>query len=104
MLEETVTRLMSGDAAPKLVPSAVTIDTPNYLPDDYVVFRPQRTWEQGEMCAAMTDGEATLKFFRRTPAGRVFLDPANDGYEPIPVPPGEQASILGRVVAVLRSL
>jgi transcription-repair coupling factor (superfamily II helicase) len=37
MLEETVTRLMSGDAAPTLVPSDVTIDTPNYLPDDYVV-------------------------------------------------------------------
>ncbi|HMA24954.1 MAG TPA: DEAD/DEAH box helicase, partial [Gemmatimonadaceae bacterium] len=30
MLEETVTRLMSGDAAPKLVPADVTIDTPNY--------------------------------------------------------------------------
>jgi transcription-repair coupling factor (superfamily II helicase) len=37
MLEETVTRLMSGEAAPKLVPADVTIDTPNYLPDDYVV-------------------------------------------------------------------
>jgi transcription-repair coupling factor (superfamily II helicase) len=37
MLEETVTRLMSGDAAPKLVPADVTIDTPNYMPDDYVV-------------------------------------------------------------------
>lgn len=37
MLEETVQRLMSGDAAPKLVPSDVTIDIPNYLPDDYVV-------------------------------------------------------------------
>jgi transcription-repair coupling factor (superfamily II helicase) len=37
MLEETVRRLMSGDAAPRLVPSDVTIDTPNYLPDDYVV-------------------------------------------------------------------
>jgi transcription-repair coupling factor (superfamily II helicase) len=37
MLEETVQRMMSGDAAPKLVPSDVTIDTPNYLPDDYVV-------------------------------------------------------------------
>jgi len=37
MLEETVRRLMSGEAAPKLVPSDVTIDTPNYLPDDYVV-------------------------------------------------------------------
>jgi transcription-repair coupling factor (superfamily II helicase) len=37
MLEETVQRLMPGEAAPKLVPSDVTIDTPNYLPDDYVV-------------------------------------------------------------------
>ncbi|MDB4875495.1 MAG: transcription-repair coupling factor [Gemmatimonadetes bacterium] len=37
MLEETVRRLVSGDAAPKMVPSDVTIDTPNYLPDDYVV-------------------------------------------------------------------
>jgi transcription-repair coupling factor (superfamily II helicase) len=37
MLEETVQRLMSGDAAPKLAPADVTIDTPNYLPDEYVV-------------------------------------------------------------------
>ena len=37
MLEDSVRRLMSGDAAPTLVPSDVTIDTPNYLPDDYVV-------------------------------------------------------------------
>ena len=37
MLEDTVRRLMSGDAAPKLLPADVTIDTPNYLPDDYVV-------------------------------------------------------------------
>ena len=36
MLDETVQRLMSGDAAPKVVPADVTIDTPNYLPDDYV--------------------------------------------------------------------
>jgi transcription-repair coupling factor (superfamily II helicase) len=36
MLEETVRRLMSGDAAPKPIPSDVTIDTPNYLPDEYV--------------------------------------------------------------------
>ena len=74
------------------------------LPGDYVVVRQQPTVEQGEMCAAMIEGEATVKFFRRTKSGEIFLDPANDGYEPIPVPPGEQASILGRVVAVLRSL
>jgi transcription-repair coupling factor (superfamily II helicase) len=36
MLDETVTRLLAGDTAPKLVPSDVTIDSPNYLPDDYI--------------------------------------------------------------------
>jgi repressor LexA len=74
------------------------------LPGDFVVVRQQPTVEQGEMCAAMIDGEATVKFFRRTRGGEIFLDPANEGYEPIPVPPDEQASILGRVVAVLRSV
>ena len=36
LLDETVHRLMQGDDAPKLAPSDVTIDLPNYLPDDYV--------------------------------------------------------------------
>jgi repressor LexA len=74
------------------------------LPGDYVVIRQQPTVEQGEMCAAMIDGEATVKFFRRTRAGEVFLDPANEGYEPIPVAPDSDASVIGKVTAVLRSL
>jgi repressor LexA len=74
------------------------------FPGDLVVIRQQPNVEQGEMCAAMIDGEATVKFFRRTKAGEIFLDPANDGYEPIPVPPDAQSAILGKVVAVLRSL
>src|SRR6185503_3021820 len=36
MLDETVTRLLAGDTAPRLVPSDVTIDSANYLPDDYI--------------------------------------------------------------------
>lgn len=74
------------------------------LPGDYVVVRQQPTVEQGDMCAALIDGEATVKFFRRTKAGEIFLDPANDGYEPIPVPADSDAAILGKVVSVLRSL
>ena len=74
------------------------------FPGDLVVIRQQPQVEQGEMCAALLDGEATVKFFRRTKSGEVFLDPANDGYEPIPVPPDADGSILGKVVAVLRSL
>ena len=76
------------------------------LPDDIVVVRQQPGVEQGEMCAAMIDGEATVKFFRRSPTGQIFLDPANEGYEPIPVPAdaGVDSVILGRVVTVFRSL
>ena len=74
------------------------------FPGDLVVIRQQPVVEQGEMCAAMIDGEATVKFFRRAKAGEIFLDPANDGYEPIPVPRDAQNLILGKVVAVLRSL
>ncbi|HVL99848.1 MAG TPA: transcriptional repressor LexA [Egibacteraceae bacterium] len=74
------------------------------LPGDLIVVRQQPTVEQGEMCAALIDGEATAKFFRRTRAGKVFLDPANEGYDPIPLTEEQDAAILGKVVAVLRSL
>lgn len=71
---------------------------------DLVVVRQQPTVEQGEMCAALLEEEATVKFFRRTPDGRVFLDPANERFDPIEVPTDGQARILGRVTAVLRSV
>lgn len=71
---------------------------------DLVVVREQPKVEQGEMCAALVDGEATVKFFRRTKAGEVFLDPANERYEPIPVTPDADARVMGKVVTVLRSL
>jgi repressor LexA len=74
------------------------------LPGDLVVVRQQPTVHQGEMCAALIDGEATVKFFRRTRAGEIFLDPANDGYDPIPVTADQDAAILGKVVTVIRRL
>jgi repressor LexA len=74
------------------------------MPGDVVVIRQQPTVDQGEMCAALIDGEATVKFFRRTKAGEVFLDPANEAYEPIPVPPGSDSAIMGKVVTVIRRL
>jgi transcription-repair coupling factor (superfamily II helicase) len=36
MLDETVHRLVQGDGAPKLVPADVSVDAPNYLPDEFV--------------------------------------------------------------------
>ncbi|MGH8930412.1 MAG: transcriptional repressor LexA [Egibacteraceae bacterium] len=74
------------------------------LPGDLVVVRQQPRVEQGEMCAALIEDEATVKFFRRAPSGAVFLDPANEGYDPIPVPPDAIGAILGKVVAVMRNI
>jgi repressor LexA len=71
---------------------------------DTVVVRQQPTAESGEIVAAMIDGEATIKQLKlqTTPSGRhVWLMPRNAAYDPIP---GDEASILGRVVAVMRRL
>jgi repressor LexA len=65
---------------------------------DWVVVRQQPVAENGEIVAAMIDGEATVKTFKRR-GDRVELLPANPAYAPIP---GTEATILGRVVAVLR--
>ena len=65
---------------------------------DYVVVRQQPNAENGEIVAAMIDGEATVKTFQRKD-GRVMLLPANASYEPID---GSEATILGKVTAVLR--
>jgi repressor LexA len=67
---------------------------------DWVVVRQQPDAENGEIVAAMIDGEATVKTFKRKD-GHVWLMPANSAYQPIP---GDDASVLGRVVAVLRRL
>ena len=74
------------------------------LDGDLVVVREQPSVEQGEMCAALIEGEATVKFFRRTRTGEVFLDPANEAYEPIPVSSAQDAAVMGKVVSVLRSV
>jgi len=67
---------------------------------DWVVVRQQPNAENGEIVAAMIDGEATVKTLKRVD-GRQWLLPQNASYEPIP---GDEAQILGRVVSVLRSL
>ena len=65
---------------------------------DYVVVRQQPVAENGEIVAAMLDGEATVKTFQRKD-GEVWLLPHNDDYSPID---GRHATILGKVTAVLR--
>lgn len=67
---------------------------------DFVVIRQQRDAENGDIVAAMLDGEATVKVFRRRD-GHTWLLPRNSAFEPIL---GDHAEVLGKVVAVLRSV
>lgn len=65
---------------------------------DYVVIRQQPNADNGDIVAALIDGEATVKTFQRK-AGQVWLLPHNEAFEPID---GTHATILGKVTAVLR--
>lgn len=67
---------------------------------DYVVIRQEQTASNGEIVAALIDGEATVKTFQRKD-GHVWLLPHNDAYDPID---GTHATILGKVTAVLRRM
>ncbi|HWS34004.1 MAG TPA: transcriptional repressor LexA [Actinoplanes sp.] len=67
---------------------------------DVVVVRQQPVAESGEIVAAMLDNEATVKVFRQRD-GHAELLPRNPAYQPIPA---DDATILGKVVCVLRRL
>ena len=67
---------------------------------DWVVVRQQPTADNGDIVAAMIDGEATVKTFQRRD-GHIWLLPHNAAYQPID---GDEATVLGRVVSVLRRI
>ncbi|MEV8252033.1 transcriptional repressor LexA [Microbacterium sp. NPDC076768] len=67
---------------------------------DWVVVRSQNSAENGEIVAAMLDGEATVKVLRRRD-GHTWLLPRNSAFEPIL---GDEAVVLGKIVAVLRAV
>ena len=67
---------------------------------DWVVVRQQPTADNGDIVAAMLDGEATVKTFKRKD-GHLWLLPHNPAYSPID---GDYATILGKVTAVLRRI
>ncbi|MGV0815613.1 transcriptional repressor LexA [Mycolicibacterium boenickei] len=67
---------------------------------DWVVVRQQSVADNGDIVAAMIDGEATVKTFKRT-RGQVWLMPHNPAYDPIP---GNDAAVLGKVVTVIRKI
>lgn len=67
---------------------------------DWVVVREQHTADNGDIVAALLDDEATVKVFRQVD-GHTWLMPRNSNYEPIM---GDRATVMGKVVSVLRTL
>ena len=68
--------------------------------DDALSIRQQESAENGEIVAAMIDGEATVKTLKQSD-GHIWLMPHNPAFTPIL---GDDATILGKVVAVIRRL
>jgi repressor LexA len=67
---------------------------------DWVVVRQQQTADSGDIVAALIEEEATVKTFKQRD-GHTWLLPRNSAFEPIL---GDHAVILGKVVAVLRTV
>lgn len=67
---------------------------------DIVTVRQQDSADHGDIVAALLGEEATVKQLHRRD-GQVWLMPRNPAYEPLP---GDGVTILGKVVAVLRTL
>ena len=67
-------------------------------PGDLVVVHRQPTAQNGEIVVALLEDEATVKRLSRR-GGEVWLLPENEAYSPID---GREASILGKVTAVVR--
>ena len=67
---------------------------------DWVVVRRQSDAVNGDCVAALLDDEATVKTFRQRD-GHTWLLPRNSAFEPIL---GDEATVLGKVVAVLRAV
>jgi repressor LexA len=67
---------------------------------DWVVVRQQPNANNGDIVAAMLEGEATVKTYRNRD-GHVWLMPQNAAFDPIA---GDHATILGRVVTVVRRI
>lgn len=70
------------------------------LNGDWLVVRSQPVAEEGQIVAALIDGEATAKVFHKDSSG-VWLMPRNEAFSPIK---GDDAEIMGLVVSVFRAL
>jgi repressor LexA len=72
------------------------------LDGDYVVVRPQKTVENGEIGVVLIEDEATVKRVYRE-KNKIVLKPENKNMQPTKHNPDE-VNIIGRVVGVIRKL
>ena len=72
------------------------------LDGDKIIVRQQSTCENGDIVAAMIDGEATVKrFYRDDKENKIRLQPENDSMKAIIC---DNAEILGLVVGLIRKI
>jgi len=96
------TELVGNDPVFMLRVSGDSMIDAGIFDGDLVVIRRQPDADDGDLVAALIDGEeATVKRLRRE-SGRVILIPENRSYEPMVFESGVE--IIGRVIAVLRTV
>ena len=70
---------------------------------DLIFARQQKSAERGEIIVAQIDNEATVKYYQPQ-SDHIELRPANPKYRPIIVNKGNDFSIAGRVIGVMRKV
>lgn len=70
---------------------------------DLALIRPQETADNGDIVVAMINGEATLKRFHRE-RDHIRLQPRNPNMEPIIIPAGEELTIIGKAIKIVRDI
>ena len=84
-----------------LIVDGYSMQDKGILPGDDVFNQPSKEKSNGQIGAFRLNGEVTLKTFKRTDEG-IFLLPANNDFQPIPVTPDDTFEVIGRYVMLLR--
>jgi repressor LexA len=89
------------DAAFMLRVSGESMIDAGIQPDDMIIVERRNDAKDGDIVVAFIDGGYTVKYLRKR-NGKVWLDPANEKFEPIIPAEGEELHIMAVVKAVIR--
>ena len=84
-----------------LIVDGYSMQDKGILPGDYVFIQPCKEISNGQIGAFRLNGEVTLKTFKRSDEG-IFLLPANNDFQPIPVTEDDIFEVIGRYVMLVR--